>query len=288
MRNLLLDSVRHFYQNDFQKSITAVNAHFVEKFGSDIININRVTVGEFSDSDDWTFYIYRLIDAYWTKKVRIGLIYREIWDVYPSQTVLWIISHIDLSSYTLYLSRQSDEAFDSLRLFELIDILREGCRTGKILREENEMPYGNMPIILDFYFESLEEQQYNDFYATKLRTAIQQGLDERPSNYLELLPELHYEFIAKHFLKEFYIPKNEINFIRIRLKYFYERFPSRVKVVSKALRKFMDSIQGDDELADFIFLYTGGEVLPPEPRVWFEAFIQSVETGSLKLPSERD
>jgi hypothetical protein len=285
MHNKILDSVRFYHEGRILAAIGSVQAHFKEKFNEELlasdISLENLAINSMFS---WDHFFVQLLKSHWSQQIRLGLVFQELWQNFPSSAFPYILARFDFMDFSSFLSWQYDEAVVELRLNELFDILREGVQSGKILTIPYEEPFGLFPVITDDFYEFLEQEQLSDEFAEEIKSSIQEGIAARKQDFLTKLPTLHFDFVARYFIKELFLPPNKINLIANKLNYFSARFPDRSRVVSQGLRNHMDSIPSDDDLSDFIFLYTGGRVLTEDPRGWMRLFIQSVETGKVLMP----
>ncbi len=285
MKMLLLDAARLFYERKFIASLKLTNAHFEAACGQQLVRLEGFLLPKinFEDFEEYSLWIIAINKACWSGNVRIGLVFKELWEYFPSQRILEQIWAFDRSDFFYDSIGFEMAAFDALRLFELYEIVEDGIRQGQIL------PFGSLNQTwglpnLSEEMKFLLDQGLDNFHSVKLQTAIKKGFSGRTHNHFEKLPVQQHIFLTRWVFLQSFFPTQDVNYQLQRLWNFDRGAEPIVSIISQALRNHMDSIPDDDDLSDFIFLYTGGRVLPDDPREWMQLFIKSIETGKVLIP----
>jgi hypothetical protein len=285
MKILLLDSVRSFREGNSAKAADLANTHFNNLHGANLFKTRVVTESKYLPYWEWDHFLVFCVTKHWSGQIPLGTFFGELWRHYPAILLPFMIGKLDFMDFTSYLSWEEEEAFEELKLIDLCSLLENNCREGKILNDEDPKFQSIFPMIGNDYFEMLRNEQPSNYFAKRLKEAITRGFEQRAGNCFSILANKQPDYIAKRLFILLFLGLNAPNRRLSELVHGLSNQSSiQLELFSSSLHNHMDSIPDDDELADFIFLYTGGQVLPEDPRAWMRLFIQSVETGKMLIP----
>jgi hypothetical protein len=285
MKSHLLNSVLSYLRGNFDKAEVEFNLHFTSKYGAAVLSTSPSAKIVFNPSD-WDAWIHYQIKNKWSGEVSLAIIFRELWLELPDEAFPRRLARFHYMDYPGCMFLSEESAFELLRFEEVIQILEDACRAGQIIQIEHDQPFSLFCVIDAEFPETLDREQTSSYFADRILAAIARGTAQRPPDWAQRLVQDEPSFLAKLMLKELFLNGIDDETIGTYLFFFMQKFPDRAAIVMDCLRNHMDSIPSDDDLSDFIFLYTGGRVLTEDPRGWMLLFIQSVETGKVLMPLE--
>ncbi len=287
MDNLLLASARLFYEGKYQESLDSVDQYFVAEHGQKLFLDNSFDAEITGYCYTWDNFFDHHLCNYPAGIVNLGLVYRAVWEVFPSTALPSILVRLDYDAYAQFFDYDSSQSYSRLGLAELIPLLREGVANGTIQLEEPAERFDFLPMLAEETITSLEDDAINYQYKSEVLDAIKEGLGLRKPNYLEELAEFHFEFLAKFLISRFFLPFGADRAMELRFAQYLVHYSVIAPVFSKALENFSNSISDDDSLSEFIYLYTAGQILTENPRGWMKSFSRALETGKPMLPESQ-
>jgi hypothetical protein len=292
--NALGGSIIAYYQRDIDQVPSLINQHFLKSSGHPAFSLELVIDEMFEDRRlRWEYLVRHYLDFHWSKMVPLTEIYDQLWQHVPFRRLpafiglLYIPHYFEVRVDRKGFSQEDFEnAYTHLGLESLLSLLEQGISDGKILCSKYDDPYGVFPVISDEYYALMDRFQPSVLYRQKLREAIDRGQKDRVNISIDIREKQNARYLSTMVMQEVFLPPANAFRRAEFLDQFHRRFPERSSLASTALRNHMDSIPSDNDLSDFIFLYTGGRVLSEDPRGWMRLFIQSIETGKVLMPLE--
>jgi hypothetical protein len=289
--NLLLQSVYSFYRGNLDEVPGLINRFFYETTGNKPFETDLILDELFDDRRlRWEYLVRHYLEFHWTKQLPLASIYEQVWESIPFKRFPRFMALLKIHNYFesgkvnggIY-QTDYDQAIGQYNLGRLLDTIRQGCGDGRILVETHDDLFGVFPVVCDELIALMERFQPSTSWRQMFRDAVHEGKAAADNAGISMFSEKNAEFVSKLVMQEFFLPPTNAYRRGSLLHNFLERYPERASGTVQSLEHYANSLS-DDELADFIFLYTGGQVLPEDPRAWMRLFIQSVETGKMLIP----
>lgn len=283
--NPIAQSLLHFYTGKYESSLHQINLHFTLMGKSSIIEpaLDLYEIYKYPFAK-WEYFFQRYLNFHWSGNVPVHEIYNEVFLHAPFKKLPKVIAQLYIPYFC-----ESDEGQDhsfhgsssskleEKRLEELAMLLENVCSTGLVLRADYDDPCGIFPVIDNEFLTLLERFQGNTKYKYLVKAAIESGLKKAPSMSQKQVADEHFETIAKIFFQEWFLPSRCIPFKANFLPRFAKLFPDRKSLVLASLRNYMDSIGSEQELFDFMHIFSGGVANPSAPRASLSRIIHLLE-----------